>query len=84
MIFFSGLRTVYVDPNPRKRTISFDLMNREFLWHGFAECGVFFLSLINVAKLKRNVSELLFPKIMPGKFTYTNNPFFLVYNFVPV
>ena len=62
ILHFIGLKTVYTDPNPRRRNISFDLISREILWQGFAETGVFFLSLINVSKLKRKVLELFYSR----------------------
>ncbi|CAK8671028.1 peroxisome biogenesis factor 2-like [Clavelina lepadiformis] len=52
-----GLRTIYADPNPRERNITFQTMSRELLWHGFAETGVFFLSLVNVRKFQQRMTR---------------------------
>ncbi|XP_051970824.1 peroxisome biogenesis factor 2-like [Xyrauchen texanus] len=43
------------------RDINFQFLNRELLWHGFAEFLIFLLPLINVWKLKARVSSLFSP-----------------------
>ena len=53
-----GIRAVY----PRRtglRQVSFEYMDREMLWHGFAEFLFFILPLINVRKIKNVVTRLL-------------------------
>ncbi|MCJ8745867.1 hypothetical protein PDJAM_G00135320 [Pangasius djambal] len=52
-----GVRPVFVR-DQRAREINFHYMNRELLWHGFAEFLIFLLPLINVWKLKTRVSAL--------------------------
>ena len=63
----AGLQSVYVDSNPRLRNISYELVSRDILWQGFAETGVFFLSLINISKIRRKVSEMFFRQTDFGK-----------------
>ncbi|XP_062841343.1 peroxisome biogenesis factor 2 [Trichomycterus rosablanca] len=46
-----GVRPVFVRPQGA-REINFQYMNRELLWHGFAEFIIFLLPLLNVWKLK--------------------------------
>lgn len=53
-----GVRPVFVR-DQGAREINFHYMNRELLWHGFAEFLIFLLPLINVWKLKTRVSALL-------------------------
>ncbi|KAF7691619.1 peroxisome biogenesis factor 2 [Silurus meridionalis] len=50
-----GVRPVFVQDRGA-REINFRYMNRELLWHGFAEFLIFLLPLINVWKLKSRVS----------------------------
>lgn len=52
-----GVRPVFVR-DQSAREINFHYMNRELLWHGFAEFLIFLLPLINVWKLKTCVSAL--------------------------
>ncbi|XP_027032382.1 peroxisome biogenesis factor 2 [Tachysurus fulvidraco] len=52
-----GVRPVFVR-DQSGREINFHYMNRELLWHGFAEFLIFLLPLINVWKLKTRVSAL--------------------------
>lgn len=52
-----GVRPVFVR-DQSGREINFHYMNREQLWHGFAEFLIFLLPLINVWKLKTRVSAL--------------------------
>ncbi|KAM9436266.1 peroxisome biogenesis factor 2 [Clarias gariepinus] len=52
-----GVRPVFVR-DQGARGINFQYMNRELLWHGFAEFLIFLLPLINVWKLKTRVSAL--------------------------
>ncbi|CAB1446106.1 unnamed protein product [Pleuronectes platessa] len=42
------------------RDIDYQYMNRELMWHGFAEFLIFLLPLINTGKLKAKVSSLVF------------------------
>uniref|UniRef100_A0A8C1WKH0 Peroxisome biogenesis factor 2 n=1 Tax=Cyprinus carpio TaxID=7962 RepID=A0A8C1WKH0_CYPCA len=43
------------------RDINFQFLNRELLWHGFAEFLIFLLPLINVWKVKASVAALFSP-----------------------
>lgn len=52
-----GVRPVFVQ-DQSAREINFHYVNRELLWHGFAEFLIFLLPLINVWKLKTSVSAL--------------------------
>lgn len=52
-----GVRPVFIR-DQSAREINFHYMNRELLWHGFAEFLIFLLPLINVWKLKTRVSAL--------------------------
>ncbi|KAM7390632.1 hypothetical protein PAMA_008696 [Pampus argenteus] len=53
-----GARAVFSKPNVT-RDITYQYMNRELLWHGFAEFLIFLLPLINTRKLKETVSRIL-------------------------
>lgn len=53
-----GLRSVFCSPQP-VRQVGFEYMNRELLWHGFAEFLIFLLPLVNVQKLKARLSSWL-------------------------
>ncbi|KAM5211509.1 peroxisome biogenesis factor 2 isoform 2-T4 [Hipposideros larvatus] len=55
-----GLRSVFCRPPP-VREVGFEYMNRELLWHGFAEFLIFLLPLINVQKLKARLSSWCVP-----------------------
>ncbi|XP_056378161.1 peroxisome biogenesis factor 2 [Hyla sarda] len=46
-----GIRSVFHKPQG-VRQVGFEYMNREILWHGFAEFLIFLLPLINTQKLK--------------------------------
>lgn len=52
-----GVRPVFVRDRGA-REINFHYVNRELLWHGFAEFLIFLLPLINAWKLKTRVSAL--------------------------
>lgn len=52
-----GVRPVFVR-NQGAREINFHHVNRELLWHGFAEFLIFLLPLINVWKLKSRLSAM--------------------------
>ncbi|XP_036414656.1 peroxisome biogenesis factor 2 [Colossoma macropomum] len=52
-----GVQPVFSRPQG-PRDINFQYMNRELLWHGFAEFLIFLLPLVNTWKLKANVSAL--------------------------
>ncbi|XP_061821515.1 peroxisome biogenesis factor 2 [Nerophis lumbriciformis] len=53
-----GAQAVFSKPNVT-RDITYQYMNRELLWHGFAEFLIFLLPLINVRKLKSNIYSFL-------------------------
>lgn len=55
-----GIRSVFCQPQG-VRPIAFEYMNRELLWHGFAEFLVFLLPLINMQKLKLKISSWSLP-----------------------
>ncbi|KAF0028215.1 hypothetical protein F2P81_019302 [Scophthalmus maximus] len=54
-----GARAVFSKPNV-VRDINYQYMNRELMWHGFAEFLIFLLPLINTGKLKAAVSSIVF------------------------
>ncbi|KAM9337223.1 peroxisome biogenesis factor 2 [Symphorus nematophorus] len=54
-----GARAVFSKPNV-VRDITYQYMNRELLWHGFAEFLIFLLPLINTRKLKATVYSIVF------------------------
>ncbi|CAJ1082365.1 peroxisome biogenesis factor 2 isoform X2 [Xyrichtys novacula] len=54
-----GARAVFSKPNVT-RDITYQYMNRELLWHGFAEFLIFLLPLINTRKLKTILSSIVF------------------------
>lgn len=60
-----GSRAVFSKPNVT-RDVTYQYMNRELLWHGFAEFLIFLLPLINTRKLKTTVSSFLFGGENPG------------------
>ncbi|XP_048363739.1 peroxisome biogenesis factor 2 [Sphaerodactylus townsendi] len=51
-----GIRSVFCQLQS-VRQIGFEYMNRELLWHGFAEFLIFLLPLINIHKLKLKLSS---------------------------
>uniref|UniRef100_A0A8D0H0Y3 Peroxisome biogenesis factor 2 n=1 Tax=Sphenodon punctatus TaxID=8508 RepID=A0A8D0H0Y3_SPHPU len=55
-----GIRSVFCLPQS-VRQIGFEFMNRELLWHGFAEFLIFLLPLINMQKLKLRISSWCLP-----------------------
>ncbi|KAJ8010825.1 hypothetical protein DPEC_G00079150 [Dallia pectoralis] len=55
-----GIRAVFSRPQA-VREVAFQYMNRELLWHGFAEFLIFLLPLVNVRKMKTSVYSLLLP-----------------------
>ncbi|XP_038622541.1 peroxisome biogenesis factor 2 [Tachyglossus aculeatus] len=55
-----GLRSVFARPQGARQP-AFDYMNRELLWHGFAEFLIFLLPLVNVQKLKARLRSWRFP-----------------------
>uniref|UniRef100_A0A8C3H8Q8 Peroxisome biogenesis factor 2 n=2 Tax=Chrysemys picta bellii TaxID=8478 RepID=A0A8C3H8Q8_CHRPI len=55
-----GIRSVFCRPQ-NVRQIGFDYMNRELLWHGFAEFLIYLLPLINMQKLKLKISSWSLP-----------------------
>lgn len=55
-----GIRSVFCKPQSA-REVSFEYMNRELLWHGFAEFLIFLLPLINIYKLKAKLSSWCIP-----------------------
>lgn len=54
-----GARAVFSKPNV-VREITYQYMNRELLWHGFAEFLIFLLPLINTKKVKARLYSTLF------------------------
>nr|XP_045000291.1 peroxisome biogenesis factor 2 [Jaculus jaculus] len=55
-----GIQSVFCKPQ-NTREVGFEYMNRELLWHGFAEFLIFLLPLINVQKLKAKLSSWCIP-----------------------
>ncbi|XP_043921762.1 peroxisome biogenesis factor 2 [Protopterus annectens] len=49
-----GIRAVF-SKHQGTRQVGFEYMNRELLWHGFADFLIFLLPLVNAKKLKMNV-----------------------------
>jgi len=47
-------------PLSMNRQVSFDYMNRELVWNGFAEMVLFLIPMINLPKLKNFLYRLLF------------------------
>ncbi|XP_063062273.1 peroxisome biogenesis factor 2 [Engraulis encrasicolus] len=56
-----GVRVAFSRPQGAHRDVSFHFVNRELLWHGFAEFLIFLLPLVNVWKLKASVLGLFSP-----------------------
>ncbi|XP_076014018.1 peroxisome biogenesis factor 2 isoform X2 [Genypterus blacodes] len=54
-----GARAVFSKPNVT-REVAYQYMNRELLWHGFAEFLIFLLPLINTKKVKATLYSTLF------------------------
>ncbi|XP_058501414.1 peroxisome biogenesis factor 2 isoform X1 [Solea solea] len=54
-----GAQAVFSKPSV-VRDIDYQYMNREMMWHGFAEFLIFLLPLINTRKLKATVSSFVF------------------------
>ncbi|KAM4606374.1 peroxisome biogenesis factor 2 isoform 2-T2 [Polymixia lowei] len=54
-----GARAVFSKPNA-VRDVTYQYMNRELLWHGFAEFLIFLLPLVNMRKVKSTAYSLLF------------------------
>ncbi|XP_056155690.1 peroxisome biogenesis factor 2 [Lampris incognitus] len=54
-----GAQAAFSKPNA-VRDITYQYMNRELLWHGFAEFLIFLLPLINTRKIKAAAYALLF------------------------
>ncbi|XP_066541420.1 peroxisome biogenesis factor 2 [Hoplias malabaricus] len=52
-----GVQPVFKAPQG-PRDINFQYMNRELLWHGFAEFLIFLLPLVNTWRLKASISSL--------------------------
>ncbi|XP_042536638.1 peroxisome biogenesis factor 2 [Dipodomys spectabilis] len=55
-----GIHSVFCKPQS-VREVGFEYMNRELLWHGFAEFLIFLLPLINIQKLKAKLSSWCIP-----------------------
>ncbi|XP_061569146.1 peroxisome biogenesis factor 2 [Cololabis saira] len=55
----TGAQAVFSKPNA-VRDITYQNVNREMLWHGFADFLIFLIPLINTRRLKANLSSLLF------------------------
>ncbi|XP_059182977.1 peroxisome biogenesis factor 2 isoform X2 [Centropristis striata] len=54
-----GARAVFSKPNV-VRDVTYQYMNRELLWHGFAQFLIFLLPLINIKKLKAQMFSIVF------------------------
>lgn len=54
-----GAQAVFSKPDV-VRDVTYQYMNRELLWHGFAEFLIFLLPLINTRKLKATLFSLVF------------------------
>ncbi|KAL1006612.1 hypothetical protein UPYG_G00074440 [Umbra pygmaea] len=52
-----GIRAVFSKPQAT-RDVAFQYMNRELLWHGFAEFLIFLLPLVNIRKIKTSMYSL--------------------------
>ncbi|KAK2859352.1 hypothetical protein Q5P01_003972 [Channa striata] len=61
-----GTQAVFTKSNV-VRDITYQYMNRELLWHGFAEFLIFLLPLINTRRLKGAVSSIVFGDSADGK-----------------
>uniref|UniRef100_A0A8C6DCN2 Peroxisome biogenesis factor 2 n=1 Tax=Moschus moschiferus TaxID=68415 RepID=A0A8C6DCN2_MOSMO len=55
-----GIHSVFHKPQS-VREVGFEYMNRELLWHGFAEFLIFLLPLVNVQKLRAKLSSWTVP-----------------------
>ncbi|NXS91736.1 PEX2 factor, partial [Jacana jacana] len=55
-----GIRSVFCKPQS-VRQVGFEYMNRELLWHGFAEFLIYLLPLVNLQKLKLKLSSWSLP-----------------------
>ncbi|XP_024135575.1 peroxisome biogenesis factor 2 isoform X1 [Oryzias melastigma] len=55
----TGAQAVFSKPNVT-RDVTYQYMNRELLWHGFADFLIFLLPLLNTRKLKTAVSSFVF------------------------
>ncbi|NXT47579.1 PEX2 factor, partial [Pluvianellus socialis] len=55
-----GIRSVFCKQQS-VRQVGFEYMNRELLWHGFAEFLIYLLPFINVQKLKLKISSWCLP-----------------------
>ncbi|XP_042695913.1 peroxisome biogenesis factor 2 isoform X1 [Centrocercus urophasianus] len=55
-----GIKSVFCKPQ-NVRQVGFEYMNRELLWHGFAEFLIYLLPLINVQKLKLKICSWCLP-----------------------
>ncbi|XP_069477336.1 peroxisome biogenesis factor 2 [Ambystoma mexicanum] len=57
-----GIRSVFCKPQS-VRQVGFEYMNRELLWHGFAEFLIFLLPLINFQRLKARLFSCFKPNL---------------------
>ncbi|NXP04558.1 PEX2 factor, partial [Thinocorus orbignyianus] len=57
-----GIRSVFCKPQGI-RQVGFEYMNRELLWHGFAEFLIYLLPLVNVHKLKLKLASWCLPVV---------------------
>ncbi|XP_030612686.1 peroxisome biogenesis factor 2 isoform X1 [Archocentrus centrarchus] len=62
----TGAQAVFSKPNVA-RDVTYQYMNRELLWHGFAEFLIFLLPLVNTKKLKATVLSVLGGKPAGGE-----------------
>jgi len=68
------MRLVYIHPGV-SRTVNFDYMNRQLVWHGFTEFLLFLMPLINVEKIKSFINR---------KFSTPRSNLFLPANSCPI
>eukprot|EP01135_Chromosphaera_perkinsii_P002807 Nk52_evm16s227 gene=Nk52_evmTU16s227 len=59
--------------SPQVPHVSFDLMNRQLLWHGFSEFVFFILPLVNIARLKNFIVRTFFSFAPPFTPSWTKS-----------
>ncbi|KAL2085376.1 hypothetical protein ACEWY4_018696 [Coilia grayii] len=62
-----GVHAAFSRPQGAQRDVSFHFVNRELLWHGFAEFLIFLLPLVKVWKLKASVLALFSAPPSPAR-----------------
>jgi peroxin-2 len=69
-----GMRLVYYKPNMTRR-VSFELMNRQLVWHGFTEFLLFLMPLINIERIKGFLyRKLVKPKLVDHTHHTSQHP----------